>query len=242
VESDFVRHRVINMTDETEAQDLPLVFTQRLARLLRHEVGDLLQSVYSVVAILLERLPEDRPQERRLLGDLKARAEVCRYQIDAVVDLVVPVQQNPVRSDLAALVNAALADVRKRYPALEIRQEGEGSLPILVDPRSMAPGLVMLLLGIAQSAHTSMHISLKRSEEGQSCELWRDGFPMSAEQLAWLEQPFATTHQALFGLAAALIRRVSEPHGARITVENVPDGGVCVRLLFPARADTGVAE
>jgi len=214
-----------------------------MARLLRHEVGDLLQSIYSVVAILLERVPADLTQERRLLSDLKSRAEVCRYQIDAVVDLVVPSKHSePTRSDLVALVNSALTEVRRRYPSLEIQQLGESSLPILIDPRAVNPGLVMLLLAVAQAAHTRLQVILTRSEEGSRLELRRDGFPLAPEQLAWLDQPFATTQQAMFGLALALLRRVSEPYGGRLTAENVADGGVCVRLSFPVPADAGVSQ
>jgi len=71
-----------------------------MARLLRHEVGDLLQSIYAIVAIVLERLPTDFSLERRLVGELKGRAEVTRLQIDAVVDLVMPGQLDLTRTDL----------------------------------------------------------------------------------------------------------------------------------------------
>src|SRR5262245_23193224 len=47
------------------AQNLP----EALARTLRHEVGDLLQTVYATVAILQERLPREWSLERRVLTD-----------------------------------------------------------------------------------------------------------------------------------------------------------------------------
>jgi len=230
------------MTEESRHSDLPAGSTQRMARLLRHEVGDLLQSIYAIVAILLERMPADFNLERRLVGDLKARAEVCRLQIDAVVDLVMASQMDLTRTDLAVLVQPALADARRRFPKLQVTQEGDSSLPILADPRALPPGLTMLLIAFGQVAQNAINVKLIRSEDECTCELRRDGVPAPAEQIAWLEQPFATTQQALFGLSLALLRRVSEPHGGRITVENGSDGGVCVRLSFPALADTSVVE
>src|SRR5262245_53276702 len=97
--------------------------TQRLARLLRHEVGDLLQSIYSTVAILQERLPAERTLERRLVTDLKYRAELCKYELDAAVDLVSPLELVASRVDLTELVQAAVAQARRRLPTLPVHLE-----------------------------------------------------------------------------------------------------------------------
>ena len=53
---------------------------EAVARTLRHEVGDLLQTVYSAVAILQERLPPGQTLERRLLGDLRARRKALQVR------------------------------------------------------------------------------------------------------------------------------------------------------------------
>src|SRR5436309_8123621 len=95
--------------------------TQRLARLLRHEVGDLLQSVYSTVAVLIERLPAEMKLERRLIGDLKNRAELCKGELDAVVELVMQQPISPERIELVSLLTTLLAQVQKRFPALPVR-------------------------------------------------------------------------------------------------------------------------
>src|SRR5436190_23729607 len=89
--------------------------SHRMARLIRHEVGDLLQSVYSTVAVLLERLPPELSLERRLAADLKNRAELCRTELDAVVDLATPAEPAEGRADLGAAFAQALAQVRKRH-------------------------------------------------------------------------------------------------------------------------------
>src|SRR4051812_20698347 len=107
--------------------------SQRLARLLRHEVGDLLQSIYSTVAILLERLLQEQAQERRLLSELKNRAELCRHELDAVVDLVMPLTMTRERVDLAPLVGTAVGQMRQRYSSLALELQGETALPLLAD-------------------------------------------------------------------------------------------------------------
>ena len=58
-----------------------------VARTLRHEVGDLLQTIYSAIAILRSRLPDEAAAERRLLTELHTQAETCKYKLDAIQDL-----------------------------------------------------------------------------------------------------------------------------------------------------------
>ena len=59
-------------------------------RHLRHEMGDLLQTIYASVAIIQERLPKESAFERRILTDLRARAENCKQLLDDVHDLLSP--------------------------------------------------------------------------------------------------------------------------------------------------------
>jgi hypothetical protein len=51
---------------------------ETIARTLRHDVGDLLQTVYSTAGIHQTRLPRDQNLERRLLADPRTRAETCK--------------------------------------------------------------------------------------------------------------------------------------------------------------------
>src|SRR5438045_3016259 len=74
----------------------------RIARMVRHEVGDLLQAVYSTAAVLMSRLPPNLELERQMVSDLRRRAEMVRSELDAVVHLVAPPPSVLARLDLAA--------------------------------------------------------------------------------------------------------------------------------------------
>jgi signal transduction histidine kinase len=211
--------------------------SQRLARLLRHEVGDLLQSVYSTVAVLSERLPADLKLERRLIGDLKNRAELCKGELDAVVDLVLQPPPTVERIDLAGLLGGVLNQVRGRFPALTVQAPAGPTLFVLADPRTLSSALWLLLVAMCQAAQKRVMVDLDVSEERVECRVERDGCAATAEQLAWLEQPFATTHHALFGLGLALVQRSVQPDGA-VAAANRPDGGVKVAIRFPVCAST----
>lgn len=216
--------------DTTEKQ---AATAHRVARLLRHEAGDLLQSIYSTVAILLERLPEGMGQERRLLADLKTRAETYRDEVDVTVDLLSPQELGSGRVDLTVTLTTAVTQARRRCPAIPIQFDSDVGLAVNADGRALSAALNFFLTSVCQTARKLVRVRLVRDGETVCCLVERDGLPVSNEHRTWLEQPFQTTQQALFGLALANLLRVIRSGGGSLSLGDRPDGGLSVRLLFP---------
>jgi C4-dicarboxylate-specific signal transduction histidine kinase len=213
--------------------------TYRMARLMRHEVGDLLQSVYSTVAVLLDRLPADMPLERRLIGELKNRAELCRSELEAVVELASDGEPASDRTDLDNAFSAALTQARQRYPSLPIEVSPFPGVLVSADSRALTTALTLLLKSMCQGARHRVRVDFARSDRHVDCLVERDGYPVTAEQLAWLHTPFPTTQQAAFGLGLALARRSIRRGGGEVEAENRPDGVVVVRIRFSVYPDSG---
>jgi signal transduction histidine kinase len=225
---------------QTRADDVALSsppLQEILARTLRHEVGDLLQTVYSTVAILQDRIPQQQTLEKRLLTDLRARAETCKHELDAVHDLVCPMSIRPVTLDLTELVSGLVGMFAARFSALQVHFEAPGPVPVWADARRLAQVGHLLLLSACQNAQQELWVRVGRT--GRQEGFWSiqdDGPGANEEQMRWLTQPFSTTHQALFGLGAALARRVVEMHGGRVEAGNVPTGGFRITLVMPEKA------
>src|SRR4051812_12077998 len=181
--------------------------TARVARLVRHEVGDLLQAVYSTAAVLLSRLPPGLELERQMVADLRRRAEMVRSELDAIVHLVVPPPTSPALLDLHAHLQAALAQLRRHHPSVPVSVEGAGPCPVRVDPGLLSEGLFLLLCALSQGAR-ALWVRLDCSDRVE-CLFQRDGYPPTPEQLAWLSEPFASTQQSLLGLALAVCSRAA---------------------------------
>jgi len=207
-----------------------------IARTLRHEVGDLLQTVYSTVAILQERLPPEQTLERRLLVDLKGRAENCRGELDAVVDLVCPMNLTLGLVDLAELASSVATTYARRYPDKQVRCEASGPVPVRADARRLVQVLPLLVLSACQAAQNRVTVRAAAGPGPGEVELSvaDDSLGVNHEQLLWLTEAFSTTHHAQFGLGLALARRVVGLHGGRVAADNLPEGGFAVRLILPA--------
>jgi signal transduction histidine kinase len=217
--------------EPTSAQAGPV---QRLARLLRHEVGDLLQAVYSTVGILLERLPETLPLERGLLAHLKDRAELCRVELDGLVDLASALPPAKSRTDLRAALELAVGQARRQFSRLTIDLELAGPAVVRAEAAPLSAALGLLLLSLCQAASRQAAVRVGAGPGGVECLFCRDGAAATPEQLAWAAHPFASAQNALFGLALALTRRVAVAGGGDAFAANRPEGGVAVHLIFPS--------
>jgi signal transduction histidine kinase len=210
-------------------------FAEMVVRTLRHEVGDLLQSVYSAVAILQERLPRGQTLERTILTDLRARAEGCKNELDAAHDLVCPLSLNRDWLDLAEMAGGIAASFSLRHPALQIVCEATRPMKVWADAQRLAQAGSLLMISLCQAARSKVIVrTLARPENGTVEWSFRhDGVAANAEQLSWLNAPFSTTRHARFGLGLAFARRVIELHGGRIETGENPEGGFHIDLVWP---------
>jgi signal transduction histidine kinase len=209
-----------------------------MVRTLRHEIGDLLQTVYATAAILQERLPSDWQLERRIVADLRQRGETTKNLLDTVHDLVCPLLLNVEPVDLAEVASRAAASTAVRHPRLQISAEAGGPAVVQGDARRLAQAAHLILVPACQLARKRVELRTKAEPNRGEVE-WTvvdDGPGMPAEQLERVFVPFSTTRHSFPSLALSLSRKIVQLHGGRITAENGPEGGFRVQVLLPCQA------
>jgi signal transduction histidine kinase len=224
-----------NMTELGEGRPRPQSVPEAIVRTLRHEVGDLLQTVYAAVAILKERLPADCQAERRILTDMRSRAETCRELLDTVHDLVCPLGLTVEEADVPELVRAAAARVGARYPRIALRVEASPAPATRADPRRVTQLASALLADACAAAGATVvcrvgpgprpgEVTLAVTDDGP-------GVPPDKQDL--LFNPLTTTPHGHLGPALCLAQRLAELHGGRITAGNQPGGGFRAEVTLP---------
>jgi signal transduction histidine kinase len=224
-----------------EGRPRPQTVPEAIVRTLRHEVGDLLQTVYAAVAILKERLPADCQAERRILVDMRSRAETCRDLLDTVHDLVCPIVLTTEELDLAELVRGVAGRVGTRFPRVVLRLETEPIPAVHGDPRRLAQVVTVLL---ADACAVASAVVVCRIAPGAApgevrCEIVDDGPGVPPERAGQLFNLLTTTPHGHLGPGLALARRVVELHGGRVTAGNRKEGGFRVELTLPPKPPEG---
>ena len=227
------------MSDMEDVRPQPTSNSEAVVRTLRHEVGDLLQSIYAAVAILRMRLPANSP-ESQILSDLRRRGESCRELIDIVHDLYSPVtlQFEPV--DLRELLSGAVSAAASRYPKVTVSLEGARNVPeVIGDARRLAQAASALLADACSTAESKVVVSLGRGESPGEVgwQVTDDGPGVAPNMEKLLFNAFTTTPHGHLGPGLALVRRLVELHGGQVTATNRP-GGFRVEVKIPSSPPT----
>jgi signal transduction histidine kinase len=217
--------------DSRAPQSLP----EAVVRTLRHEVGDLLQTIYAAVAILKERLPEPMQTERRILSDMRTRAESCKELLDTMHDLVSPLHLEPSEVDVGALAAPLVERATARHPQLEIRLEQAPTPTIRADRRRVIQ-IINLLLGNACAE--ALHRVVLRIDPGPDSghveiTVLDDGPGVPPERRDRLFDAQTTVPTGHLGPGLALVRRLVLLHGGSIRASNRIEGGFRVDVVLP---------
>jgi signal transduction histidine kinase len=213
----------------------PRTLSEAAVRTLRHEVGDLLQTVYAAVAILQQRLPEGWDFERRILADMRARGEACKGLIDITHDLVCPVALNLEPVNLAELLVHVTATAVARHPDVKLEIEFAEAPPLQGDVQKLTQVARSLVADAFQAAAARVRVTLAPAADGREMQwtMQRDGAATPAEQIEQFFNLSNTGYQGPASLAMMHARKIIELHGGRVFAAVRPEGGLIVTVLLP---------
>mgnify|MGYP000945820830 CR=1 FL=1 len=83
--------------------------------------------------------------------------------------------------------------------------------------------------------HLKLHITCQKQGEQIEFLFWDNGQGVAPELLLRIFEPFYTTDRGrkVSGLGLSICKSIAKAHGGTVSAENVPDGGLMIRLLLP---------
>jgi two-component system sensor histidine kinase KdpD len=219
--------------DEVDPHNLP----ETLARTLRHEVGDLLQTVYAAVAILQRRLAAEATLERRVLLDLRSRAEGCKRLLDNMSDLVCQINLSLEPVDLAQVAVSLVTVAAHRYPKLEIQASPSAPVFVPADEKRIAQVGEILLTQACEAARAHVSFQTRGSaDSGESEWTVTDDRPTDGPlQFEEESTAFEKILDGGRGIELTLAQRLVRLHGGRIVAEQRAEGGFSVHVWLPGK-------
>jgi signal transduction histidine kinase len=144
--------------------------------------------------------------------------------------------------DLATIVAESLAGLQPEIDRLEIHVADETELALLGGDRLLVERLVVNLLTNAVRHNTPggrVEINTGVQEVGAFLSVTNTGPVIRPVQVERLFQPLQRLNprRAVFqdghGLGLSIVRAIAVAHGATITAEPMPEGGLSIRVIFP---------
>lgn len=204
-----LKRKYLKQVEESEQE----AFERYTDTIIRH-VGDIGKMVEEFVDFA--RLPAP-VFSREDIGDLLAKIVLLEesahpriaYSVDVPADeIFITVDASQVRQVITNLVKNAAE-------AIETRHVQNGGSP-------------------DEQAAGHISVSSRLSEELCIIEVKDDGCGFPPDQIHRLLEPYVTTRAKGTGLGLAIVKKIMEDHKGRIELENRPEGGGLVRLVFPA--------
>ncbi len=215
-----------------------------------HELRTPLTAERNLLQVALDDPDTSNAEWRTTAEEVLATNDEQAHLIDALLTLASSEgglsEREPV--DLAPLVEATLAELRSETTRLEIHID-EATAPALLDGDTLLiERLVVNLLTNAVRHNIvggDMKVVTGAIEDRAYLSVTNTGPVIPSAEAERLFQPFQrldprrTVRKDGYGLGLSIVRAIASAHGASITADPVPEGGLSVLVSFPPLTNSG---
>lgn len=198
---------------------------------LAHELRNPLASIKGS-ADLLARGHGNRDPIARELGEIiSSEVDRTNLLVTRFLDFARPLEPHRESSDIAAIIDRAAG--RASVPVVRDYSPDVPRLPL--DPTLMEQVFINLLGNAAQASEPGQPVTVStRLADGRlEIDVADRGCGIPPDKLESIFNPFVTTKQDGVGLGLAIVAKIVDGHGGKMTVESEPGKGSTFRISLP---------
>ena len=215
-----------------------------------HELRTPLTAERNLLQVALDNPESSNAEWRSTAEELLASNDEQAHLIDALLTLASSEVGLSEREtvDLAPLVEETLTGLQSEITRLEIHVDEATAPALLIGDCLLVQRLVVNLLTNAVRHNIvggDMKVMTGVTEDRAFLSVTNGGPVIPCAEVERLFQPFQRLdpRRAVYkdghGLGLSIVRAIASAHGASITADPVPDGGLSVRVIFPPRTNSG---
>lgn len=219
--------------------------TERLAALgqlsagLAHELRNPLGTIKASSEMLTKNLPQADSVALELAGFISSEVDRTNSLVTRFLEFARPLELKPQEADLSEVIDRAISQLEHHVPPFSVtvyRNYASDLRPFSFDAELMERVIYNLLVNAAQATPADGAITVKTRMIGQSVELCviDRGSGIDPKLMENIFNPFFTTKKEGVGLGLAIVSKIVDLHGGKITVESEPDKGSIFRVFLPA--------
>jgi len=197
---------------------------------LAHELRNPLASIKGS-ADLLARRPATDPMSRELGEIISSEVDRTNLLVTRFLSFARPLEPQRETIDITEVIDRAA-----RHANVEIVRDYSRDVPLLaIDPALMEQVFINLLSNAAQASEPGapITVSTRRKPHGIEIDVIDSGSGIPADKMETIFNPFFTTKQTGVGLGLAIVSKIVNGHGGKMTVDSEPGKGSTFRVCLP---------
>jgi signal transduction histidine kinase len=218
--------------------------SERLAALgqltagLAHELRNPLGTMRASAEMLSNSIPPENEVGRELAGFISSEVDRTNSLITRFLEFARPVRLRLQNTDLTQVVDAAINELARRNPPLPVSVHRNYSLDtpqIPADVELIGRVVYNLLVNAAQATPPGGTVTVKtRAVDGfAELSVIDRGSGIERKHLESIFNPFFTTKPDGVGLGLAIVSKIVDEHGGRVSVDSEPGAGSVFRVYLP---------
>ena len=224
--------------------------SERLAALgqlsagLAHELRNPLGTMKTSAELLAKQVEPNNEVAREMAGFISSEVDRTNSLVTRFLDFARPLAVRLEKTDLGQVIDRAVADLEKHVPPLDVaiyKNYSPDIPPFLLDGQLMERVLYNLLLNAAQASQPGGSVTVKTRQFDQTVEIAviDRGSGIDAKNLESIFNPFFTTKASGVGLGLAIVSKIVDEHGGKLSVESETGTGSVFRIYLPFRESAG---
>jgi len=203
---------------------------------LAHELRNPLGTIKASSEMLAHSVSAENEVAREVSGFINSEVDRCNALITRFLQFARPLQLQLEKTDLAKVLDQAIALVEREAPGIAIYRNYEPEMePFPFDAELMERVFYNLVLNAVQASSKDGTVTVKTRSSGGTAEVAviDRGAGIEDKNLNSIFNPFFTTKAAGVGLGLAIVAKIVDEHGGRIAVESEPGKGSIFQVLLP---------
>jgi signal transduction histidine kinase len=203
---------------------------------LAHELRNPLGTIRASAEMLGRSVSSENEVAREVAGFISSEVDRANSLITRFLHFARPLELRPDTADLAQTIDRAIANVEREAKNVSIYKNYAPEIPpFRFDAELMERVLYNLILNAAQASPEGGTVTVKtRAADGTAeISVIDRGSGIAPANLGTIFNPFFTTKADGVGLGLAIVAKIIDEHGGKITVESEAGRGSVFRVHIP---------